>query len=181
MHLAHCLRNPSNMKTSTLNTETFTTDVTDLYARYRDFVVRICQRYVQNRDEAEDLAQEIFLKVGHGWQAFAGQSQPSTWLYRIAVKRQRDLMESYASQIDNEPASEDNESAPVMRRILERLKSEMDSLDSQIVYMRFELGFTHHAISDICGVSRVAITKRLAKIQKRATELQVEFTLADAA
>jgi len=179
------------MKTSTLNTETFTTDVTDLYARYRDFVVRICQRYVQNRDEAEDLSQEIFLKVGNGWQAFAGQSQPSTWLYRIAVnrcldhlrwkKRQRDLMECYASQIESDAGSDEDESAPVMRRILERLKTEMDPMDSQIVYLRFELGFTHHAVSEICGVSRVAITKRLAKIQKRATALQMEFTVADAA
>ena len=173
------------MKTTTLNSEIFTAEITDLYARYRDFVVRVCLRYVQNTQEAEDLAQEIFVKAGTAWQAFAGQSQPSTWLYRIAVnrcldhlrwkKRQRDMLESYVAQPEDAAGDEDGETPSCMRRILERLKREMDPVDSQIVYLRFELGFTHQAIAQVCGVSRVAITKRLAKITSRATALHAEF------
>ncbi len=182
--MARRLRNPAFMKNTTLNSETFTTDVTDLYARYRDFVVRICLRYVQNTHEAEDLAQEIFLKAGTAWQGFEGQSQPSTWLYRIAVnrcldhlrwkKRQRDLLETYSTQVEDQDEDGEDETPSAMRRILDRLQREMDPVDRQIVYLRFELGFTHQAIAQVCGVSRVAITKRLAKITTRATELHSE-------
>jgi len=174
------------MNTTTLTTETFAQDITQLYSRYRDFVARVCLRYVQNRDEADDLAQEVFLKAGNAWQDFAGQSQPSTWLYRIAVnhcldsmrqkKRQRDLIASYALTLE-ENADEENETGDTpsaMRRILERLRAEMDPVDGQIVYLRFELGLTHDAIAEIRGVSRVAITKRLAKIEARAREFYAE-------
>jgi RNA polymerase sigma-70 factor (ECF subfamily) len=170
------------MKTTTLPNENIPNDITSLYARYRDFVLRICLRYVKNQEEAEDLTQEIFLKAGSAWQGFEGQSQPSTWLYRIAAnrcldylrwkKRQRDLMESYSADLDCGGDEEDGCSG--MRAILDRLRDEMDVLDGQILYLRFEMGLTHHAIADICGISRVAITKRLAKIQARATELYAE-------
>jgi RNA polymerase sigma factor (sigma-70 family) len=173
------------MKTTTLNSETFTADVTQLYARYRDFVVRICLRYVQNPHEAEDLTQEIFLKAGAAWQAFGQQCQPSTWLYRIAVnrcldhlrskKRRRDQLESYALESPVVGDSEEDETPSIMRRILNQLRMEMDSMDKEIIYLRFELGFTHQAIAEICGVSRVAITKRLVKITARATVLHTEF------
>ena len=182
--LAQPLHYLIHMKTTLPTTETFTPDITDLYARYHNFVTRVCIRYVQNRDEAEDLAQEAFLKAGNAWQDFAGQSQPSTWLYRITVnhcldhlrqkKRQRDLMASYSICLEDD-CEEDNDVPSIMRRILDRLREEMDTVDSQIVYLRFELGMTHEAIAEIRGVSRVAITKRLNKIQIRATELHAEF------
>ncbi len=182
--LAQTLRNHSSMKTTLLTTETFTPDITELYTRYYKFVTRVCIRYVQNHDEAEDMAQEVFLKAGNAWQAFAGQSQPSTWLYRIAVnhcldylrqkKRQRDLMVSYSISLekDNE---EEMETPSTMRQILDQLGEEMDTVDTQVLYLRFELGFTHGAIAEICGVSRVAITKRLSKIHTRATDLYREL------
>ena len=173
------------MNTTILTTETLVQDITGLYTRYRDFVVRVCNRYVQNPDEAEDLTQEVFLKAGNALRSFAGQSQPSTWLYRIAVnhcldairqkKRQRDLMASYAIDLEDGNEEEDNATPSAMRRILELLREEMDETDAQILYLRFEMGMTHDAIAEIRNVSRVAITKRLAKIQARALELHVEL------
>jgi RNA polymerase sigma-70 factor (ECF subfamily) len=171
------------MKTTILTSAAIPSDIAPLFARYRDFVLRLCMRYVKNQPEAEDLTQEIFLKAAAAWQGFAGQSQPSTWLYRIAAnhcldhlrwkKRQRDLLDAYAAGTDTECAEEE-EGLPVMRDILDRLREEMDALDSHIVYLRFELGFTHQAIAEICGVSRVAITKRLGKIETRAKQLHAE-------
>ncbi len=173
------------MNTTTLTTETFAQDITQLYARYRGFVARVCLRYVQNRDEADDLAQEVFLKAGNAWRTFAGQSQPSTWLYRIAVnhcldsmrqrKRQRDLLVSYTATLED-GADDESENAPsLMRHILDCLRAETDSVDAQIIYLRFELGLTHDAIAEIRGVSRVAVTKRLGKIEARAREIYNEF------
>ncbi len=55
------------------------------YEKYGPGVYRICYRFLNNKTEAEDAVQEVFLKAFHSLSQFRGQAQISTWLYRIAV------------------------------------------------------------------------------------------------
>src|SRR5262245_12538451 len=54
-------------------------------ARYQRDVYRLCYRYVNNHHDANDLAQEAFLRAYRAIAKFRGDSSFSTWLYRIAV------------------------------------------------------------------------------------------------
>ena len=54
----------------------------DMHAQY---VYNLALRVVHNPQEAEDLAQEAFLRAWRGLPAFRGQSKFSTWLYRIVT------------------------------------------------------------------------------------------------
>jgi RNA polymerase sigma-70 factor (ECF subfamily) len=56
-----------------------------LVLRYQRDVYRLCYRYVNNHEDANDLAQEVFLKAWRAISRFRGDSSLSTWLYRIAV------------------------------------------------------------------------------------------------
>jgi RNA polymerase sigma-70 factor (ECF subfamily) len=56
-----------------------------LVVRYQRDIYRLCYRYVNNHEDANDLAQEVFLKAWRGMGRFRGESSFSTWLYRIAV------------------------------------------------------------------------------------------------
>ncbi len=56
-----------------------------LFARYRDYVYNISYQMVGNADDASDLTQETFFRVWRALPHFQGNSQFSTWLYRIAV------------------------------------------------------------------------------------------------
>jgi RNA polymerase sigma-70 factor (ECF subfamily) len=56
-----------------------------LVGRYQRDVYRLCFRYVNNHQDANDLAQEAFLKAFKAIGRFRGDSAFSTWLYRIAV------------------------------------------------------------------------------------------------
>lgn len=51
------------------------------------FFLTMAYKFTNNYTEAEDLCQEIFIKVYGALPSFKGQSQLSTWLYRIAVNR----------------------------------------------------------------------------------------------
>jgi RNA polymerase sigma-70 factor (ECF subfamily) len=55
-----------------------------LVRRYERWVFTLALRMVGNRQEAEDIAQEVFLKAYRGLQGFRGASRFSTWLYAIA-------------------------------------------------------------------------------------------------
>jgi RNA polymerase sigma-70 factor (ECF subfamily) len=56
-----------------------------LVERYQRDVYRLCYRYVNNHEDANDMAQEVFLKAYRALGRFRGESAFSTWLYRIAV------------------------------------------------------------------------------------------------
>jgi RNA polymerase sigma-70 factor, ECF subfamily len=55
-----------------------------------DRVINICYRFVHNREEAEDLAQETFITVHQSIRRFRGDSNISTWIHQIAVRKSLD-------------------------------------------------------------------------------------------
>lgn len=59
----------------------------NMVERYQKPVINICYGLLQNREDAEDIAQDIFIEVFRKIQDFREDSKLSTWLYRIAVNR----------------------------------------------------------------------------------------------
>src|SRR5690349_11764096 len=57
----------------------------ELVERYKDLVFALIARTVQDRSRAEDLAQEVFLRVHRGLPYFRGEARLSTWIYRIVA------------------------------------------------------------------------------------------------
>jgi RNA polymerase sigma-70 factor (ECF subfamily) len=65
----------------------------ELVARHMQRVYGLVYRMVNDREEAEDIAQEVFLKVYRGLPRFDLQSTFATWLYRIATNTALDALE----------------------------------------------------------------------------------------
>jgi RNA polymerase sigma-70 factor (ECF subfamily) len=57
----------------------------ELVDRYKNLVFALIARTVQDRSRAEDLAQEVFLRVHRGLPYFRGEARLSTWIYRIVA------------------------------------------------------------------------------------------------
>jgi len=55
----------------------------ELVKRYQNFVFTICMRYTSSREDAEEIAQDIFVKAYRCLSDFRGESKFSTWLYTI--------------------------------------------------------------------------------------------------
>lgn len=58
---------------------------TELVDRHRDAVVNLTYRYLGNRTDAEDLAQEVFLKIYRARDRYEPAAKFTTWLYRVAA------------------------------------------------------------------------------------------------
>ena len=59
---------------------------TYLLDKYKDFVFTIAVNIVKNREDAEDIAQESFVKAFNNLKNFKGDSKFSTWLYTITFR-----------------------------------------------------------------------------------------------
>jgi RNA polymerase sigma-70 factor (ECF subfamily) len=57
----------------------------ELIEHYKDLVFAVIARTVQDRSQAEDLAQEVFLRIHRGLPYFRGEARLSTWVYRIVA------------------------------------------------------------------------------------------------
>jgi len=57
----------------------------ELVDRHKDLVFALIARTVQDRSRAEDLAQDVFLRVHRGLPYFRGEARLSTWIYRIVA------------------------------------------------------------------------------------------------
>src|SRR5258707_2416383 len=57
----------------------------ELVDRYKDLVFALIARTIQDRSRAEDLAQDVFLRIHRGLPYFRGEARLSTWIYRIVA------------------------------------------------------------------------------------------------
>ena len=56
-----------------------------LVARHQRHVYQLCYRFAGNHEDANDLAQDVFIRAYRGLKTFKGQASVGTWLYRIGV------------------------------------------------------------------------------------------------
>ena len=70
----------------------------ELVENYQNMIINTCFGFVHNTEEAEDVAQEVFIQVFRSINSFRGDAKLSTWLYRIAVNRSLNKIRSRKSK-----------------------------------------------------------------------------------
>lgn len=60
---------------------------TTLVEAYGEQVLNLCYRFLLQRQDAEDIAQEVFVEVFKSVKSYRNEAKLSTWLYRIAVSK----------------------------------------------------------------------------------------------
>lgn len=70
-----------------------------LFERHYRTAYRIAYRWCGSRQDAEDAAQEVFIKVARGLHSFRETSSFTTWLYRIVVNTAKDMHRRSAARV----------------------------------------------------------------------------------
>ena len=72
-----------------------------LVNRYQQRVANVIAKFIKDRDEIQDVAQEVFIKVFRALPKFRGDSSFYTWIYRIAVNTSKNHLVSKSRRIQN--------------------------------------------------------------------------------
>ena len=79
-----------------------------LVAKYQKLVLHVVGRIVQRHDEAEDISQEVFIKVFSKMKRFRGESRLSTWIatiaYNTSISHVRKMARRGEQSYDDKPA-----------------------------------------------------------------------------
>jgi len=151
-----------------------------LVDKHKDMVFTICVKIVRKAEDAEELAQDVFLKVYEKLESFRGDARFSTWLYRIAYNaaisktRKRRLevealddftINNYSvDDIKEELQTIDKEEQQVLLKKAMESLSDDDYLIIKLFYLK-ELPVKD--ISEITGLSQANIKVKLHRIRKK--------------
>lgn len=170
--------------------EAFATVVQD----YQGMVYNLAYRFLGEKGEAEDLAQEVFLKVYKSLKSFKGKSTLKTWIYRItsnmALNRIKFLQRRHRhGQVNLEGDGREDRLAPIdtlsdsqpdpLKRvhasdISERLQAALDELSPEqraVVILRDIEGFTYDHIAETLDLNLGTVKSRLARGRMNIQEL----------
>ena len=148
--------------------------VAELYERYSPLIYRRILRFF-SADEAEEVLQEVFVKVIENRDQFRGEAEPSTWLYKVTTHhclnvlrnkgRRRELWREHRSDLWYANASKgDQEARLTLNKIWSSLPEEL--LDIAVCY--YVDGMTHAEIARVFGVSRRTVGNRLLEFEQAA-------------
>lgn len=65
---------------------------TEIVDKHKSMIINLCYRYLHNKEDAEEVAQDVFIELWHSASKFRGQSKISTWLYKVASNRSIDYI-----------------------------------------------------------------------------------------
>jgi len=67
-------------------------DFQDIYAQYKRKVLNTSLNIVQNLEDAEEITQDVFVKLYYNLHLFQGNSSLGTWIYKITINKSLDLL-----------------------------------------------------------------------------------------
>ena len=149
-----------------------------LVNKYKTKVFRLAFSLVHDRDVADDLAQEAFIKAYLSLPKFQHRSEFGTWLYRITVNQAKDYLRKKTkrkevslngfaiSQEEETLAPEKDREEERKRTILYRSLDELPEKYRLILALRDRQGFSYKEIAKILKISPGTVDSRLHRARE---------------
>lgn len=138
----------------------------DVFRAHYPYALRLAAGLTGDREQAKDIAQDVFLAVFRGLGGFRGDSQLRTWIYQITLRtagRHLSRLRKHAGQameLDDLPGMASAEGAAELAELVVALRRL--PLDSRTVLSLVVIeGLPHQAVADVLGVPVGTIGSRL--------------------
>jgi len=151
-----------------------------LVDRYKHMVFTLAMKILKNNEEAEEVSQDVFIKVYNALHTFKGDSKFSTWLYKIAyyqsldyLKRQKRNLHtsSINSDIEYHLSSvesalnglEESERKLAIKRAIDKLPED----DAVVITLHYFEELSLKEIAEIMDIEANTVKVRLFRSRKR--------------
>lgn len=158
---------------------------------YKDLVFTICKRITQNDEDAEECAQDTFVKAFRHLDGFKGEAKFSTWLFRIAyntaISKQRRQRQEFHSTDERQVMNlsfEDTENgyrslgAEQRRHYLQQAIGRLSPEDANLVTLFYYNELSMAEIQEVTGIELSNIKVKLHRARKKLHE-HLQYLLKD--
>lgn len=144
-----------------------------LYEIYWDKIFRLCMGYVNDSDQAKDLAQETFMTVWEKLSTFRNEANIGTWIFRIAtntcLSQIKNNKKIYSEELSDNLVEVNEETLDEEIKMLYHYISEFPELDRIIISLELE-GIKQSEISKIVGLSDSNVRVKIHRIKEKLTQ-----------
>lgn len=144
----------------------------------RGVLFKICNIYCVNREDREDLAQEIVYQLWRSGASFDDSYRFTTWMYRVALNvaisyyrnTKRDNMvvslSEWTMELENRTADDDADDMERNRQLLYSSINELNAMDRMLILLFLEEK-RYSEIAEIAGISETNVATRLNRIREK--------------
>lgn len=146
----------------------------ELFTQHKKIVFKICHLYADSEADREDMFQEIGLQAYKSFQGFKGQSQFSTWLYRVALntaitwfkkeKKRNAALTEYAQQPVDETACNNQQFQAMYLAI-----NQLNKIDKALVTLYLD-GIDYKEIGEILGITANNVAVKINRLKIKLKE-----------
>lgn len=145
---------------------------------HKGIVFKVSKMYMDNADDQQDLFQEIVLQLWKAYDSFKGESQFSTWMYRVAIntaivflKREKRKLDKYELATKNirEDESDTDEKEIKLQHFYKALQ-QLDKIDKAVIFYQLE-GYSHREIGLNLGISEGNARVKLNRAKEKLKEI----------
>lgn len=156
-----------------------------LYHRYKNRILTFIHRYVGDRDWAEDLTHETFLKLYKNPQAFDPRNRFVTWLFTVARNLSIDFLrrrkpttaltisdgedQTFTLELPDS-VNEDPQDAALIKELEENIQGTLMTLSDKLreVFILCAIqGLSYEEVANIVGCPAKTVSSRLSRARKR--------------
>lgn len=152
-----------------------------LVKKYKTKVFNLAYSFTRDQETADDLAQEVFIKVYYALERFKFKSGFGTWIYRIAVNHFKDYLRKHGKErhvsleaLGREPSLSEDEikkkesaqEAADRRKLLYQAMRSLPEKHQVILTLRDIQGHSYEEIADILKLSPGTVDSRLHRARK---------------
>jgi len=146
--------------------------------QHKGILYKVSKMYMDNRDDQDDLFQEMVCQLWKAYDSFKGESQFSTWMYRVAIntaivflKKEKRKVDKY--ELVSENIKEEDCDAHIKESQIEhfyKAVQKLDKIDKAIIFYQLE-GFSHREIGENLGISEGNARVKLNRAKEKLKEI----------
>lgn len=140
---------------------------------YQDMVYRIALNYTKNRADAQDISQEVFLRLYRHGAAFPIEEHRRAWLIRVTINLGKNLVGSRWHRImqhgtdDLSQIADESQEDMDQRMWVTQAMQKLSQNDRIILHLYYYEEFDTRSIADFLQIKEDAVRKRLSRARKR--------------
>ncbi len=131
-------------------------------------------KYVKNKEDAEDMVNQVFVKVHRNLDGFKGQSGIYTWMYRIAVNECIQMFRKRKFEVDGDSFPDLNdmlhtspEKEMDAKLLIDRITADEDPETVEIIFLLHLEGLTQEEVAEKLGISRTTVNRKVNAFKAR--------------
>lgn len=147
-----------------------------LVRQHKRTIYTVCYMFSTNKDEIDDLFQEILIRLWNGFDRFEGRSSAKTWICRVALntainqdRKERRRPQTVPLTVDIDPYEADNPQTQQIRVLYDRI-SRLDLIDRSLILLWLE-GISYDEIGAIIGISPNNVGVKLTRIKEKLVKM----------